>query len=247
MRLGTALVLSAPSGAGKTTLVRKLLSDYPDFGYSVSCTTRKPRPGEVDGRDYHFLSRDDFLKQREEGAFAEWAVVHGNFYGTPMKPLQALFASGQDVLLDVDVQGAAQLKLSIESEMHRRIYLEREDVGAVVHSHPLYASMFSALEEKIDTKLLAESYYLLLDVCKAPYALMGTSELAQNVAMTIRKCNAMLLENHGALTVGRSLLQAFERMEVLENAAKLTYMTGKSFTVSHISEENLEIIRKNFC
>ena len=140
-----------------------------------------------------------------------------------------------------------QLKLSIESEMHRRIYLEREDVGAVVHSHPLYASMFSALEEKIDTKLLAESYYLLLDVCKAPYALMGTSELAQNVAMTIRKCNAMLLENHGALTVGRSLLQAFERMEVLENAAKLTYMTGKSFTVSHISEENLEVIRKNFC
>ncbi|HIW00154.1 MAG TPA: guanylate kinase [Candidatus Desulfovibrio intestinipullorum] len=113
MRLGTALVLSAPSGAGKTTLVRKLLSDYPDFGYSVSCTTRKPRPGEVDGRDYHFLSRDDFLKQREEGAFAEWAVVHGNFYGTPLKPLQALFASGQDVLLDVDVQGAAQLKLSL--------------------------------------------------------------------------------------------------------------------------------------
>lgn len=141
----------------------------------------------------------------------------------------------------------ARLKLSIESEMHRRIYLERDDVGAVVHSHPLYASMFSALEEKIDTKLLAESYYLLLDVCKAPYALMGTSELAQNVAMTIRKCNAMLLENHGALTVGRSLLQAFERMEVLENAAKLTYMTGKSFTVSHISEENLEVIRKNFC
>ncbi len=144
MRLGTALVLSAPSGAGKTTLVHKLLSDYPDFGYSVSCTTRKPRSGEVDGRDYHFLSRDDFLNQREEGAFAEWAVVHGNFYGTPLKPLQALFASGQDVLLDVDVQGAAQLKLSLPHaafvfilppsmrELERRLRSRKSDSEEVI-------------------------------------------------------------------------------------------------------------------
>lgn len=144
MRLGTALVLSAPSGAGKTTLVHKLLSDYPNFGYSVSCTTRKPRSGEVDGRDYHFLSRDDFLNQREEGAFAEWAVVHGNFYGTPLKPLQALFASGQDVLLDVDVQGAAQLKLSLPHaafvfilppsmrELERRLRSRKSDSEEVI-------------------------------------------------------------------------------------------------------------------
>lgn len=110
MRLGTALVLSAPSGAGKTTLVKKLLTEFPNFGYSVSCTTRAPRAGEVDGRDYHFLSQQQFQDMRAKGQFAEWAVVHGNCYGTPLEPLQALHQQGRDILLDVDVQGAAQLK-----------------------------------------------------------------------------------------------------------------------------------------
>ena len=139
------------------------------------------------------------------------------------------------------------LRLSIEAEMHRAVYLAYDDVRAVVHSHPLHASMFSALEESIDTHFIAESYYLLGEVVKAPYALMGTKELAENVCRALAGRKAVLLENHGALTTGTALLQAFERMEVLENAAKLTYMTGKSFTVSHISEENLEVIRKNFC
>lgn len=113
MRLGTALVLSAPSGAGKTTLVRKLLQDFPNFGYSISCTTRAPRAREVDGRDYHFLSKEKFLELRAQGAFAEWAVVHGNYYGTLLEPLREIMAKGQDILLDVDVQGAAQLQLSL--------------------------------------------------------------------------------------------------------------------------------------
>lgn len=113
MRLGTALVLSAPSGAGKTTLVHRLLREFPDFGFSISCTTRAPRKGEVDGRDYHFLTRERFAQMCSEGGFAEWAEVHGNFYGTPLAPLQETLARGQDVLLDVDVQGAAQLKLSL--------------------------------------------------------------------------------------------------------------------------------------
>ena len=110
MRLGTALVLSAPSGAGKTTLVKKLLEEFPNFGFSISCTTRPPRPNEVDGRDYHFLTREQFEEQRAQGHFAEWANVHGNCYGTPLAPLDTLFSQGRDVLLDVDVQGAAQLK-----------------------------------------------------------------------------------------------------------------------------------------
>ena len=110
---GVLFVFSGPSGVGKDTVLELFLRENLTTVKSISATTRPMREGEVDGRDYHFLSRDDFLKQREEGAFAEWAVVHGNFYGTPLKPLQALFASGQDVLLDVDVQGAAQLKLSL--------------------------------------------------------------------------------------------------------------------------------------
>ncbi len=113
MRFGTALVLSAPSGAGKTTLVRRLLAACPDFGYSVSCTTRAPRAGEKEGRDYRFVSQDRFQALRDEGAFAEWARVHDNFYGTLLAPLQELFSQGRDVLLDVDVQGAAQLRLSL--------------------------------------------------------------------------------------------------------------------------------------
>lgn len=113
MRLGTAFVLSAPSGAGKTTLVRRLLEEFPDFGYSISCTTRAPRAGEEDGRDYHFLTEEEFCRTRDAGGFAEWAEVHGNFYGTPLAPLRDILDKGRDVLLDVDVQGAAQLRLSL--------------------------------------------------------------------------------------------------------------------------------------
>ena len=75
-RLGVALVISAPSGTGKTTLIKRLRKEFPSFGYSISCTTRAPREGEVDGKDYHFLSRDRFVELRDQGHFAEWAEVH---------------------------------------------------------------------------------------------------------------------------------------------------------------------------
>ncbi|MCC8194124.1 MAG: guanylate kinase [Deltaproteobacteria bacterium] len=109
-RPGIALVLCAPSGAGKTTLSRRLLDDFPAFAFSVSCTTRDPRPGEVDGRDYAFLSKESFITLREAGHFAEWAEVHGNFYGTPLAATLETLASGRDLLFDIDVQGAKQLK-----------------------------------------------------------------------------------------------------------------------------------------
>ena len=112
-RKGIALVLSAPSGAGKTTLVQRLLRAFPQLGYSVSCTTRQPRQGEVDGKDYVFISREVFEQRRAEGYFAEWAEVHGNLYGTPLTPVVESLRLGQDVLFDIDVQGAAQLKLSL--------------------------------------------------------------------------------------------------------------------------------------
>ena len=113
MRLGTALVLSAPSGAGKTTLVKKLIQEFPNFGFSISFTTRAPREGEVDGRDYRFTTMEDFLQRRDRGEFAEWAMVHGNCYGTPLAPLREMLQQGRDVLFDIDVQRAAQLRLAL--------------------------------------------------------------------------------------------------------------------------------------
>jgi guanylate kinase len=103
------IILSAPSGGGKTTIARELLRRRLDLGYSVSCTTRSPRPGEVEGRDYYFLSRSDFLRKRQAGMFAESAEVHGNLYGTLKSEVERVFATGRHVVMDIDVQGAYQL------------------------------------------------------------------------------------------------------------------------------------------
>ena len=102
------IVLSAPSGAGKTTIARRLLAERGDVGYSVSCTTRAPRPGEIDGVDYHFLSTDDFARRRTAGEFAETAEVHGRPYGTLRSEVQKVLTAGRHVMMDIDVQGAAQ-------------------------------------------------------------------------------------------------------------------------------------------
>ena len=110
-RKGVIFIISAPSGAGKTTLVKKLIKLFPDIALSVSCTTRAPRPGEVAGRDYHFVGEKKFAALRSRGGFAEWAGVHGYFYGTPRAPLERRVALGRDVLLDIDVQGARKIKL----------------------------------------------------------------------------------------------------------------------------------------
>lgn len=112
-RLGLFLVVCAPSGTGKTTLLRRLLEEFPILSFSVSATTRDPRPGEVDGRDYQFLSPETFAAWREAGQFAEWAEVHGNFYGTPLEPVRQALAAGRDLLFDVDVKGAARLRQTL--------------------------------------------------------------------------------------------------------------------------------------
>ena len=109
-RRGTLFVVSAPSGAGKTTLCREARLRVPGLAYSVSCTTRAPRAGEVDGVDFRFISREAFLLMRERGELAEWASVHGNLYGTPARPLETALRDGRDVLLDIDTQGATQLR-----------------------------------------------------------------------------------------------------------------------------------------
>ncbi|SUV68780.1 guanylate kinase [Bordetella avium] len=100
----------APSGAGKSSLVRALLDRDPSIVLSISSTTRAPRPGEQDGRDYHFVTKEAFLAQREANNLLEWAEVHGNFYGTPRGRIDAATAAGQDVLLEIDWQGARQVK-----------------------------------------------------------------------------------------------------------------------------------------
>ena len=109
-RRGTLFVVSAPSGAGKTTLCREIRLRLQDVAYSVSVTTRAPRPGEIDGTDFRFVTRPQFQAMLERGEMAEWATVHANLYGTPAAPLEAALKDGRDVLLDIDTQGAAQLR-----------------------------------------------------------------------------------------------------------------------------------------
>ncbi len=109
-RRGTLFVVSAPSGAGKTTLCREIRLRLPDLAYSVSVTTRPPRPGEIDGVDFRFVGEPEFRAMLGAGELAEWATVHGNLYGTRARALEDALAAGRDVLLDIDTQGAAQLR-----------------------------------------------------------------------------------------------------------------------------------------
>lgn len=110
---GVMLVICAPSGTGKSTLIHRLTKEFPSFAFSVSCTTRSPRVGETQGQDYHFLSHSEFIHRRAADFFAEWAEVHGNLYGTPRQATMDLLSKGRDLVFDIDVQGAAQLKASL--------------------------------------------------------------------------------------------------------------------------------------
>lgn len=110
---GALFVVTGASGTGKTTLVKAALKNIPDLHYSVSCTTRAPRVGEVDGRDYHFVTRQRFDTMKAEEAFLEWAEVYGNGYGTPREPVERALAAGRSVLLEIDAQGAAQVRAAM--------------------------------------------------------------------------------------------------------------------------------------
>ncbi|MEY5050997.1 MAG: hypothetical protein RLZZ619_927 [Pseudomonadota bacterium] len=107
---GSMLMVVAPSGAGKSSLVNALLQKDPDIGLSVSFTTRAPRPGEVNGREYNFLSEQEFIKRKEAGDFLEWANVHGNYYGTSKSWIESQMQNGKDVILEIDWQGARQVQ-----------------------------------------------------------------------------------------------------------------------------------------
>lgn len=109
-RKGNLIILSGPSGVGKTTLRRRVQKKIASLTFSISWTTRPPRPGEKPDQDYHFVSPSRFEKQITRGGFLEWARVHNDYYGTPLKPVRTWLRQGQDVLLDIDVQGARQVK-----------------------------------------------------------------------------------------------------------------------------------------
>lgn len=144
-RRGLLFILSSPSGAGKSTICRRLLRDFPALQVSVSATTRNPRPGEVDGEHYQFLSRADFDVQVKANAFLEWAEVHENRYGTPRAPVEAAIEAGQDVLFDIDWQGARDIARQMPddtvrvfvlppsmTELARRLHNRAQDAADVI-------------------------------------------------------------------------------------------------------------------
>ena len=108
-KIGHLFIISAPSGAGKTTIAKAVLKQFTDMCYSISYTTRKPRAGERDGVDYHFVSKQDFKKGINKDRWAEWAKVYGNYYGTSAEFIEKNLSSGCDILLDIDVQGTLQI------------------------------------------------------------------------------------------------------------------------------------------
>ena len=148
------VILSAPSGGGKTTIARALLARRPDLGYSVSCTTRAPRTGELPGRDYYFMSRAEFIAEREKGAFAESAEVHGNLYGTLRSEVERVLAGGQHVVMDIDVQGAVQFQRAFPQAVtifilppSAEVLLDRLRARQTESAAQLAARLQSALQE----------------------------------------------------------------------------------------------------
>jgi guanylate kinase len=138
-RRGLMLILSSPSGAGKSTLTRQLVEDQPDVRLSVSVTTRPKRASEIDGKHYRFITVDEFEALRERGDLLESAEVHGNFYGTPRRPVETALAAGRDVLFDIDWQGTRQIMAKM-----------REDVVAVFVLPPSMAELKMRLERRAE-------------------------------------------------------------------------------------------------
>ena len=152
-RRGLLLVMSSPSGAGKTTLSRRLLAADPTITMSVSVTTRSPRPGEAPGTDYHFIAKAEFARMRDNGELLEYAEVFGNFYGTPKTPVDEALGQGRDVLFDIDWQGTQQLAQTMAAdlvrifilppsadELHDRLIRRAQDSSSVVAKRMAEAS-----------------------------------------------------------------------------------------------------------
>lgn len=199
MEYGDIFVVSAPSGAGKTTLCRRLLAEDKGLCFSVSYTTRSPRSGEEDGRDYFFISRERFESMKEEGGFLEWAEVHGNLYGTSRLQVLKRLEEGKDVLLDVDVQGARQIRRTFPDavfifilppsweELERRLYArgsedqERLSIrlkNAALELTAVNDYEFAVINDDIDTALKKLKAIVLARRCRTR-RVMGQERLVR--------------------------------------------------------------------
>jgi guanylate kinase len=161
----------APSGVGKTSLTRRLVADHNDLHLSISATTRDPRPGEHHGRDYHFVSKDDFQGMIRDEAFFEWAEVYGNHYGSPRAPILASLDRGESVLFDIDFQGAMKVHAQAEqdsvlvyilppslAEMSRRLHARSQDSEEVIHRRLSRAKDEVADWERFDYVILNDDF-----------------------------------------------------------------------------------------
>lgn len=152
---GTLYVVAAPSGAGKTTLVKRLLADESELRLSISFTTRAPRPGEENGREYHFTDVDTFRAMIARGEFLEWAEVHGNLYGTSRTWIEQQLAAGSDVLLEIDWQGAQQVRALFSEALGIFILppsleeLERRLTGRATDSREVIARRLAAAQAEM--------------------------------------------------------------------------------------------------
>ncbi len=191
-RKGLIYVVSAPSGAGKTSLCKRLLNEIPGLELSISYTTRPMREGERDGVDYHFVTVDAFQEMIEAGAFVEWAKVHDNYYGTGIDALKEASRDGRDILLDIDFQGAAQLKKSLDNgvyifilppdfdELKKRLEARNSDTAAVVKRRIENARIevveakwydYIVVNDNFDFALAQLKAILLAETCRTDIAL----------------------------------------------------------------------------
>ncbi|MFN3642255.1 MAG: guanylate kinase [Gemmobacter sp.] len=184
-RRGLLLILSSPSGAGKSSLARRLVAWDPAIRFSISATTRPPRPGEVDGREYHFRSRADFAAMIAEGAMLEHAEVFGNLYGSPRAPVEAALAEGRDTLFDIDWQGGQQIRQAMRDDTVSVFVLppsiaalEARLTGRGQDSPAVIASRMAKAQDEISH--WAEYDYVLvnrdLDACTADLIAIVTAE-----------------------------------------------------------------------
>jgi guanylate kinase len=170
------LVLSSPSGAGKTSLARALLDADPNIALSVSVTTRKPRPGERQGEDYGFIDEDQFVRMRDGGDLLEWASVFGNFYGTPRRPIEDAIAQGRDILFDIDWQGTQQLAERMPKDLVRVFILPPS--GAALESRLRTRAQDS---DEVVAKRMAQASAEISHWAEYDYVIVN-SDLAQSIA-----------------------------------------------------------------
>ena len=166
---------------------------------------------------------------------------------TPSQVDKGRVKSSEICILSRDGENlTSHLTLSMESQMHLEVYRKREDIKAIVHAHPLFATSFTVSEKSINTNLIGEARAVLGEPVKASYALMGSRSLAEIVAEACQNANVILMENHGILTLGNTLLQAYDRMEVLEVSAKMTLITDILGKKKELSIAELDEIDKLF-